>query len=209
MWASGWYYDAQMNVARLDANTLNHAIRPNASPIEGKLGGKVQVLGPVNDPAAVTGNASLRLTESDLVHADMLSQVFRGLGLMKEVRENRGYGNMRMRLEGGALVIDEFRCYNRGAYIFGDGRVDNIAAGGHSPIHMEIVGSTRPFKRANFPGANLLDQFLMNLEATVSSVRVAGTVSQPKVELRTLEDAHRALVGIFGKAERAEASPVD
>lgn len=178
--------------SRLDLDQLAHVFLPSAMPIQGRLDG-TGMLVVLSDFSGMTGQADLRLNESDLARTAIIGTLYNAMNLKFDNRQPTGQGQMSVRFEGSSLKIPSFIYFNRGAEIRGAGTIDDIMQGKTSPIKGYAISSARPLKDIHLPGIRELDRLMASLQSGASSVRIRGTLFEPKVETVPLEEIDDAL----------------
>jgi hypothetical protein len=198
----------------LSLDSLVHVFAPQAGAYAGLLSGNVTLL-PVfprgstrPGPAApageahpaglaaetrsfasgLSGEAHLRLTQSDLANNSIVRTLYNTLSLRFGKQEPTGSGEIRVRLEGPAAVISSFRYFNRGVEIRGAGTIADLVRGGASPVTGYAVASTHVLQGLPLPGVDALDRLLSSFQTGAVSVRIAGALAHVQVDVVPLPE---------------------
>jgi len=204
VWASAtrrnghWHTHAQAEFAELNLDQLNRFVHPDTDrPVPGRVTGVVRLLGPAGAGQWPTGNGRVRLTDSDLVNANILGVIFRVMGVSPARTVPEGEGTIRLSLENKSLRIQNFRYFNRGVEALGDGVIEDLSLGRESPINIFLIGAQRPFRGWDVSFLKALDDILAGLQSNLTTVRVRGTLGEPDpqiVPLAALSEAIQKLL---------------
>lgn len=184
-----------MDFDRLDLQQLVHAVDLTDEPMPGRVSGTASFGGYLDEPHRLYGRARVRLAESDLIGLPGIAQVFSALRLEIGTLDPTGVGQMDLRLEGHALEIGRLVYFNRGTDILAQLRIEDIRAGGASPIRGLAVGFMRPLKDINLPYLDVVDRLIKAAQSDAASVRIRGTLEDSQVEVVPLRE-------MFGSVER-------
>jgi hypothetical protein len=108
-----------------------------------------------------------------------------------------GTADVRARLEGANLSVTSARIFNRGVEIRGQLNSTAIWALPDNPISGTAVGSVRPLRDLKLPFLADVDQVLSVLQSNLTTVRVGGTLRNPKVDSGAFADIGQELRGIL------------
>jgi hypothetical protein len=182
--------------SQLELDQFIHLFLPGARTMQGRLSG-TGFLVVLSGLRGMTGQADVQLGESDLGHTVVVSTLYDAMNLKFARSQFTGQGQISMRFEGSSLKIPSFIYFNRGAEIRGAGSIDDLTRGKTSPVKGYAIGSVRPLKGIRLPGIGDLDRLMASLQTSVSSVRIQGTLAEPKAEsvpLREIGEALRMLL---------------
>jgi len=166
----------------LDLNQLVCVVNPQAGQIAGRLSGGGNLLFS-SDLSSFSGAADLNLSQSDLANNRVVRTLFDAMNLNLGKKEPQGAGQMRIQLDGVRAQIPSFVYFNRGVEIRGAGQIENFRLGSASAVDGYAFGSTRILKGITLPGVKELDRLMSSLQTGAASVRIEGTVGEPKVAL--------------------------
>jgi hypothetical protein len=190
--AGGLSMYGNTNFSQLELNQIVHSILPNAKPVLGRLTGKGMLV-IFSDLHGMTGQVNINLSESDLARTLIVSTLYDTMNLKIANNEPVGQGQVRLRFEGSSLEIPSFVYFNRGVEIRGGVTIDDITQVKTSPIRGYAVGSARPLKSNSLLGIDELDRLMTSLQSSVSSVKIYGTIAEPKVSVVPFQEISRAL----------------
>jgi hypothetical protein len=174
---------------RLDFDQLIHVFKPQADAMPGKISGNFVIHGDPRDRDAVFGDGHLRIADSDLAKADALALLYDLLGLGTAPKEPIGAGSVDLSLQRSTLTLDNLRYLNRGVEVWSSGlAMDDVWRLPHNPIHGYVVGSARPLSALKIPLLADVDQIMSVLQSNLTTVKISGTVEEPKVESATFSD---------------------
>ena len=189
-----WSAHATAQLHALDLDPLAEAIGLAQGPMPGRVGGDVSLGGYLRPPHRWFGRAMLDLTESDIARAPGITTLFNALRLDISGTDPTGYGQAELRLEGPALELAKLRYFNRGIDVLARMRIDNVAAGGNSPVSGIATGSVRPLMDADLPFfGNTFDRMLRAVQSNAAAVIIFGTVGEAQSEVRPLVEVTDAL----------------
>lgn len=105
-----------------------------------------------------------------------------------------GHGTLDVSLQASRLSLQNIRYFNRGV----EARSSSIDIGDvwrmpHAPIFGYIVGSARPLKDLKLPILADVDQILNVVQSGLTTVKIEGTVADPKVKTVPFSEASDAL----------------
>ena len=169
-----------VDFSQIELNQLEHLLFRNAKLVLGEVSGKGMLV-IVSDLHGLTGEVNIQLDKSDLAHTVIVGSLYNTMKLKFGNKEPKGQGQISLRFEGSSLQIPSFYYFNRGVEIRGSGTIEDLTKGGASPVKGYAVGSARPLKGISLLGINELDQLMASLQTNVSSVKIEGTLGDPKV----------------------------
>lgn len=195
---------AQANVsfADLDLNQLVHATQTSSKAMPGKLSGSLTAVGDPMDVRRVYVEGNGKLTDSDLANMPGFAQLYNTLHLALGPQTPGGQGRARFRIEGQTLSLLDARYFNRGVEAFASGSSSHVWAGKQAGLDYVIVGTARPLKNLDLPFMADLDSMLSVLQGALTTMRVTGTVDQPKVTPMAFDELGGDILGmILGEAK--------
>ncbi len=163
----------------LDLDQTVRCFKPDAHKIPGRLAGKGTAV-TVSHLRGLTGEAEVDICESDLVGSDIIATLHRALGIRFDEPRPSGEGSVKLLIEGSKLLIPSFLYFNRGVEVRGAGTVKDLNLGLESPVDGYAFASNRPLKKMRLPGARELDRLTTSLQKNAASVKVQGTLGEPK-----------------------------
>ena len=165
--------------SQLELDQLIGLFQHHPDPVPGRLTGDGMLI-VFSDLHGMTGEANVRLSESDLASIVIVETLHDALNIRLGQTQPTGQGQIRMRFEGSTVRIPSFTYFNRGIEIRGMGTVQDITQGKTSPVRGYVIGSVRPLKDTHLPGMEALDRLMASLQTGVSSVEVKGTLGEPE-----------------------------
>jgi hypothetical protein len=172
----------------LSLDQLVHVGDAKADPMPGRLAGSLRLAGNTSDPRDVFGDVFLSLSQSDLANLDAIRLMYDLMRVGSAGTQPSGTGAMRGRLENNTLHVTGFRMFNRGVDVRGVGDISELFSLPDSSVRATLVGSARPLKDLRLPFLADVDQILSVVQANVTTVRIEGTVRQPKVRTATFDE---------------------
>jgi|GEM_PF-4270467 len=162
---------------------------PDAEPMLGRLSGRAEAVGPILEPARLSGRASIRLSEANLINSDIIGSLLTAMGKRPEPAAPTGQGTFRVRIEDGKLLLQQGVYRNHGVEIYAaQFRVLDLFTADDWPISGYVVGSARPIRDIKLPFMDDLDDLLHALQGTITTMKVEGTVRKPTVTPATLSE---------------------
>jgi hypothetical protein len=186
---AGQYYGSVVaDFNNLDLNQLVHVIDPNAGQNIGRLAGRVTILPAFGRQLMLAGEGRINLTQSDLLGNRVVGTLHNTLSLQFGEQKPTGTGEIRVSLEGPAVVLSSIEYFNRGVEIRGSARILNVNLGADSPIEGYAVASTHILKGLKLPGVKALDRLLDVLQAGAVSAKIGGVVDDVEVKVVPLPE---------------------
>jgi len=182
--------------SHLELDQLIGLFQPHQKPTPGRLTGEGMLI-VFSDLHGLTGEADVRLSESDLASTVIVKTLYDALNVGLGQTQPMGQGQIRIRFEGSTVRIPSFTYFNRGIEIRGMGTVQDITQGKISPVNGYVIGSVRPLKDTRLPGMEALDRLMASLQTGVSSLEVKGTLGKPEtvvVPFNQISNTLRALL---------------
>ncbi len=180
----GRYY--LTNVIDFNDINLDHVaqiVEPNeAGKVIGLLSGRTTIL-TSSDWRHLSGQADLRISQSDLASAPILNTLYNTLSLKLGQTKPEGEGQVKLQFDGQRIRIPSFVYFNRGVEARGAGEIKDFTLGGQSPVQGYAVGSTRVLKEVRLPGVKELDRLMSSLQTGVASVTIDGTLEKTRVSV--------------------------
>lgn len=167
----------------IDLDHVAQIMEPNeAVRVVGLLSGRTTIL-TSSDWRHLSGQADLRISQSDLASAPILSTLYNTLSLKLGQTEPEGEGQVRLQFDGEHIRIPSFVYFNRGVEVRGAGEIKDFTLGGQSPVQGYAVGSTRVLKEVRLPGVKELDRLMSSLQTGVASVTIDGTLEKTRTQV--------------------------
>jgi hypothetical protein len=192
-----WSFNLQLDAKNLDLNELIHAGAPSAHNQPGRLAARISLVGDPEDRRRFYGDGEARLTQSDLADNTVISALYAALSVKLGPKKPTGTGRITLRLEGEDLDVTSFYYFNRGVEARGAGQIHEIWKGGDAQPDAYVIGSARPLKDLKLPFAADVDKILSVVQHDVTTVRVGGAVSEPRVKLAAFGEIGQALRAII------------
>jgi hypothetical protein len=190
---------------RLDVDQLVHAFKEKADPMPAKLSGQVILHGNPYDLDAIFGEGHLRITDSDLAKVDVLAFLYDLVGLGTAPKQPLGHGALNLSLQRSTLTLNNVRYFNRGVEAWSSAlSIQDIWNAPHSKIEGFVVGSARPLSALKLPFLADVDKIMAVLQSNLTTVKVSGTVEEPKTQSATFSDVGDALKRFMGAQVQGE-----
>ncbi|MFC1783230.1 hypothetical protein ACFL02_06550 [Planctomycetota bacterium] len=170
---------AHSNIDRFDLKQLANDGNINAQDVVGRLSGEITAVISA-DPDRLSGQADLKITESDLARNQIVGTLYNALNLNFAQDNPSGEGQIKLRAEGMKLTIPSFAYFNRGVEIRGSGTIMNLKLGTDSAIEGYAFGTSRPLKGLRLPGIDELDRLITNIQRGAAAVKIGGTLGKPE-----------------------------
>lgn len=199
------FLQLDVDARRLDLTELRRAHDPDAEPIAGKLSVTGQAAGPLSgnteeDVKRWFGKGVLSVTEADLAGSSVVGALYTVLSLNLGSGRPEGKGGANLRLEGGQLLIEQARFFNRGVEFGGNFAIENVEKAAESPLSGKAAASLQPLRGLPLPGARDFSEILGDLQGEIAAVRIGGTVGEPDVQPASFENLTGGFVEVlFGK----------
>lgn len=192
-------FSAQVDLsfADLELDQLVHTARTTDKPLPGKLSGQMTAVGDPRDLERIYAEGGVKLTESDLAGVPGFTQLYNALHLSLGRQQPSGEGYGAFRIDGGTLSLLSARYFNRGIEAFASGSSPNIWSGKRAGLDYVIVGTARPLKNIDIPFFADMDSVLSILQSALTSMRVTGTVGQPKVIPMAFSELGGNILGVL------------
>ena len=194
-----WFAIAQGDFERLNLAQLVRAAKPEADEMLGRLHGQLTFFGKPRKPRQLSGEFLLNISDSDLANSDVIGAMYQAMSVQSATKEPQGEGSARLRLQDGTLILSNATYRNRGVEVRASIAVQDLFLGADSPMAGYAVGTARPLSDLKLPLVRDLDDILSALQATATTMRVGGTVAEPRATPATLGDLSaefkRAIVG--------------
>ena len=179
---------------RLDIDQLVRAFKPESEPMPGRLGGSITLNGTRSNLDEVFGQGKVAVTESDLANVDALALLYNATQLGRSTTQPTGNGSLDISLQASTLSLQNIRYFNRGVQARSASvDISDIWHLPHSKIFGYIVGSARPLKDLKLPILADVDQILNVVQTGLTTVKVDGTVAEPKAHVVAFSEASDAL----------------
>jgi hypothetical protein len=178
---------------RLNLDRLVHAFAADADPMPGRLSGRLMLAGDPRYPRDLFGNATVNLSETDLINSDPLGFLYDLMRVGGQRDAHSGVGSVQLRLENQNLDITRLYLSNRGVEVRGVGTIRNVFALPNSPLHAVLVGTSRPLRDLRLPLFAEMDSILTALQSSATTVEVSGTVRNPKTRAMTFDQIGQSL----------------
>jgi hypothetical protein len=178
-----------VDFARLEVDQLVHAFKPDAEPMPARVNGSLTLHGDPRNLDLVLGEGHVEIVESDLANVDALALLYNATKLGQSTTQPTGSGSLELSLQASTLSLRNIRYFNRGVQARSSSiDIANVWQTPDSPIFGYIVGSARPLKDLKLPLLADVDQVLNVLQQGLTTVRVEGTVAEPKARLATFDE---------------------
>lgn len=172
-----------VNYDRLDLNQLVHMGAPAADAFPGRLTGQATLVGSPRRLDNVFGDGSVQISDAEIGSSDIIEPLYIAMNLGKNFDQPTGSGSASLHLERSTLDISQLRYFNRGAEVRANATIREVWKLPDSPIEGFVVGSARPLKDIKLPWLADVDQIFAVLQTNVTTVRIDGTVRNPRPEL--------------------------
>ncbi|MEA2707686.1 MAG: hypothetical protein QOF78_287, partial [Phycisphaerales bacterium] len=178
----------------LDIDQLVHAMKPKSDAMPGRISGSMTIHGNPYDRDLVLGQGRVDITESDLANVDALALLYNATQLGHSTTQPTGNGSLELSLQASKLSLQNIRYFNRGIQARSSSiDIAEIWNMPDSKIFGFIVGSARPLKDLKLPLLADVDQILNIVQSGLTTVRIEGTVAEPKVKLVPFGEVNEAL----------------
>ena len=176
---------------KLDIDQIIHAVKPQADPMPGRLGGSITVHGNSRERDLMLGRGRVEITESDLANVDALAVLYNATRLGSASTQPLGSGSLDISLHASKLTLQNIRYFNRGV----EARSSSIEIADvwqipRSHVFGYIAGSGRPLKDLKLPFLADVDQIMGVLQQNLPTVKLDGP----------LEHGGNAKPVLFGEA---------
>ncbi len=182
----------------LDLAQLVAAAAPGAPPVVGTVSGVAILGGYLSEPHRGFGDADIRVVGADIGNLPVVSQLYGLLKLELGEHEPNGVGQVRLRLEGDAVEIERVQYFNRGADLFGTGRIHNVWLGDQSEVSGSVGAAVRPLRDSKLPFGQGVDRIIAGLFENAVSVRISGMLSEPEIKTVPFADVSSGLRRMLG-----------
>lgn len=201
-----------LNFKGLDLDQIVRAGAPNYENGVGRLDGTLTLIGATRGPrlvplppgvegpgfsekllTAITAEGHVKLTEARLGQLPIFSFIYDALNLGQDVKENAGHGEVSVRMEDGALELNNLRYFNRGTEVRGLVTIEQMWNLPDSPISGNAAASARPLASLQLPFVSEADRILALLQNDLLSFDIKGPLNDPQVEQILLKDVGRAM----------------
>ena len=187
----------------IDLNQVAHLIAPNAKATPGLLSGTARYILP-DSPKRASGYASVTIDQCDLMPNTIISTLFQLLNRQKDQLAPKGKAHLKLHAEGPRLYLDSFRYLNQGVEVRGALTITDLLRAERSPIQGYAMASLAPLQGVKIPGVKELDRLMASLQEGVASVRISGTLKEPKATPVPLIDVSRPLRRLLWRQLREE-----
>jgi hypothetical protein len=193
-----YYTLMQFTFERLSLDQMIHAVDPKRKATPGRIAGEATVFGDLRQKDRLTGDASLRVTDSDLVNIPALSLLYNVMNVgTAGSGQAIGHGGAEAHLEQSTLTISNARYFNRGVDAHGNITFGHIFSGPQTTLNGAVVGTSRSFKDLRLPLLADADQIFAVLQSAVTTVSIKGTLGKPDISLTNLNDVGQTLKDIL------------
>jgi hypothetical protein len=168
-----------LNLQNLDLNQIMHA-NPKAKKTPGVLGGQIAIVGWPRNANEVFGTGHLTLDKSDLAGFGPIDDLYDLMHLGHNANKPTGSGTVDFTVQNNTLTITGLRYFDKGKEILGEFAIRNLTNIPDSPLSGTAVGSLRPLSAVDLPVIGDIDAALNALQQGSLSIRIYGTVRQPK-----------------------------
>ena len=172
---NNWFVQIISDFKEIELERVLKTFTDEADPVPGKLGGTLRAR-TSGSLKTLSGNAEITLTESDLMHTDIIGGIYNILNLSFGNLDARGNGKMTASAQGDKIEIMSFEYFNRGVDIRGAGEIAAITLGKQSPVSGFATGTMRPLRQTRLPGTKELDRLMGALQAGLVTVKIEGTL---------------------------------
>lgn len=192
-----YFFYARADFENLNLEQIERSITQDDEPVIGRIAGDAMLnwFGPdwrTLDWDRLNGQANLRLTQSDLANVNVLGLLYRTMNFQMGQREPAGHGELRVRLEGTAAIIEHLRYQNQGLEVRTSFfEVKDVRQAQDSPIEGILFGSASVLPRLEIFRA--IDEAVQALQAGVTTLKVRGTVGEPEAVPYTLGEVQSSL----------------
>jgi hypothetical protein len=177
---------AQLVTARftnLDLGQIAKAVDDDGKDLVGKVGGRVQLYGQTTRLATLAGDATIEITESDLVNFGPIAALYNVLSVGTAGSKPIGAGTISLRFGEDVLTIEDATYFNRGVYANGFGPIRHISKGVDAEVdHVMVVGSVQPLRAVKLPFFGDINDTLAALQSSLTAIEVTGTAKEPKMQ---------------------------
>jgi hypothetical protein len=182
------------------------AYKDDQKEVVGEVTGQVQVFGSTRAINALTAEADVRLTRSDLGNFGPIAAMYNVLHIGGDLQPN-GSGRVVLRLEDGQITIPTAYYFNRGAYINGFGKVSDVTKFPDSPLDLTLFGSLRPLRDINLPFFADADKLFSVIQSAGTTIRATGTVHDPKAQQVAFKELGETVQGVLLGKIKEEKEP--
>jgi hypothetical protein len=223
LWGRVSYHDLQttkdavssqmiLHFNRLDLDQIVRAGAPNYNNGVGRLDGTLTVIGATRGPrlkplppgmprpsfpeklaTAFTVEGQVKLSEARLGRLPIFSFIYDALKLGQDVKQNAGHGEVAVRMEGGALELNNLRYFNSGTEVRGLLTIDEVWKMPDSPIRGNAAASARPLASLSLPFVSEADRVLALLQNDLLSFDIGGTLKDPAPRQILLKELGKGL----------------
>jgi len=189
----------------LQLDQFAHVINPKIASVPGLIFGKISIVGSGFSTANVQANARLSLTESDLAAIKPLQVLYNTMNVGGGGGKPNGKGTLELHLEQNNLQMTAFRYYNRGVDARGIATVFDIWHFRQAPVGGQLVGTFHLFKDTELPYLATVDEAFAELQSTLTTVNVTGTLGSLKATLASTDDLAANMKSFLVGDTRAES----
>ena len=169
--------------------------------VPGKLGGTVRCR-TSGSLKTLSGSADVALTESDLMHTDIIGDIYSALNLTFGELDAKGRGNMVVSAQGDKIEIMSFEYFNRGVEVRGAGEITALTMGKLSPVSGFATGSMQPLRETRLPGTKELDRLISGLQVGLLTVKIEGTLGDTTSRVVPMPEVQNALRSLLWRQLR-------
>ena len=159
----------------------------------------------VRPPVALNGEGSIQVVNGRIRQFDLFAAILERVNVLPVSARDRV--DAEFALEQGGLRITGGEAFIGGVEIRGNLNVDNIFAGGESPIGGRVLVLFKPLDAFNLPGLDLLQELLDAAQQNVTGFRLTRTLGQPlpvPLPLSSFRETFGALLGVNTGADEDE-----
>jgi hypothetical protein len=223
LWGRVSYHDLQetkgtlssqllVRFSELNLDQIIHAANPESDPYPGLLDGELTVIGatranrlrplPAGVPkpefaeklaTALSVSGDVRLSNAKLGRMPVIADLYTIMKLGQNVQENDGRGDVQVRMENGALQLNNLHYFNMGTEVRAIITMPQVWNLPDSPIEGTAVGTPRTLGNIRLPFFAEADEVLASILANLTTVGVSGTVRDPKVVPVALSDVGKGM----------------
>jgi hypothetical protein len=191
----------------VDLEPVTLTFRPDRPPVLGRLTADANVHVELGRWRSAAGRGSASIRDSDLASIPVFASLWNLMNLRLDLRTRHpeGNGQATFRVEDGVLIFDRIAYSNRGLYAVLAGRMENIWAGGDSPVAGTALLSLKPLP--DLVVFQPINELFATIQADATFVEVDGTVDQPQTNVVPLRSVREGLTRMLRPRSRYPATP--
>lgn len=192
------YVQAAGQARRVSLDEVVRAVAPGAKRYDGVVSAEFGGAGYVDEPHRLFGQAVVGVDGADLVNIPLVSQLYAAVNIGASGESKSGRGVAEARLEGSVLTIPQVQYFNRGLDLRASLNIEDVFAGGASPVRGMAVGVARSLAGSEIPLLGDADRMFAAAQEGGTVIRIEGTLNEPRVRVVPFAELRNFLSRVFG-----------